>query len=203
MEAVEIQTKYAIPTALEGLFDRRPILLNESVEEFDALRASIIEMMEPENISEWLLVASLARYYWEEVRLEKMKADLVNLTWKEAVRTLMEALVPGDLADRASKALELSSLCFRPEGRKSVMTILTAHNLTEDAIAAQSAALRWPEIEGMSKQADRVCMMRMAVERELQHHRAAGSWKKAQKVLELVAGGLVPLSPSLQEPAAA
>ncbi len=178
-------------------------MLNESADEFDSLRAGIIEMMEPESIFEWLLVSSLARYCWEEVRLEKMKADLVNLTWKEAVRILMEALVPGDAEDRADKALELSSVCFRPEGRATVLAILKEHNLTEDAIMAQSMAVRWPEIEGMSRQSERVCTMRMVVERELQHHRAAGSWKKAQKVLELVAAGSASLSPSSQEPVAA
>jgi hypothetical protein len=196
-------TKYTIPTELEPVFERRPILLNESAEEYDRLRDSIVEMMEPTNISEWMLVLSVVRYNWEDFRLGNMKAALVNLTWKEAVRIVMEALVPGDAEQRARKAQELSGLYFRPEGHGQVLAILAGHKLTEAAIAAQAMAVRLPEIEVLDRQSQRASLLRMAIERDLLHHRAVGSWKRAEKVLAVIDARADPisLSPSLEEPA--
>lgn len=115
----------------------------------------------------------------------------------------MEALLPGDAHHRASKARELSEVYFRPEPQKQILAILTEHQLTVDAIAAQAMAVRLPEIEVLDRQLQRATMMRMAIEKDILHHRAVGSWKKAENALKVIDARAEPisLSPSLDEPA--
>ena len=191
-------TNHNIPVDLQGFFDNPPILLNESRDAHDQLRASIIETIEPKNTCEWMWVKSLLTSGWEERRLGKMKADLVNLTWKEAVRNILESLLPGDLAERCSVARECADGFFGPKGRERVMTILTRHKLTEDAIAAQSLTLRLPELEIIDRQLHRACLVRIAIARDIVDHRVASSWKTPEDVLMTIDGraGPIPLSPS-------
>jgi hypothetical protein len=196
-------TNHNIPVDLQGFFDNPPILLNESREAYDQLCASIIETIEPKNTYEWMWVKSLLTYGWEERRLGKMKADLVNLTWKEAVRNILESLLPGDLAERQRVARDCADGFFGPEGRERVMTILRRHKLTEDAIAAQSLTLRLPELEMIDKQLHRACLLRIAIARDIVDHRVASSWKTPQDVLVTIDGraGAIPLSPSSDQAA--
>jgi hypothetical protein len=92
-----------------------------------------------------------------------MKADLVNLTWREALRTILESLLPGDLPERCRVARERSEGYFGPQGRARVLTILGRHKLTEDAIAAQSLTLRLPELEVIDRQLHRAWLARIAI----------------------------------------
>jgi hypothetical protein len=200
---VLVKTNHNIPAELQGFFDNPPILLNESRDAYDQLRASIIETIEPKNTYEWMWVKSLLTYGWEERRLGKMKADLANLTWKEAVRNILESLLPGDLAERRRVARDCAEGFFGPEGRERVMVILRRHKLTEDAIAAQSLTLRLPELEIIDRQLHRACLMRIAIARDIVDHRVAGSWKTPEDVLVTIDGraGAIPLSPSSDQAA--
>jgi hypothetical protein len=199
------KTKYPIPAELQGFFDNPPILINERVDEYYQLRTGIIETIEPKNTYEWMWVKSLLTYTWEDRRLGKMKADLVNLTWREALRTILESLLPGDLAERCSVARECSEGYFGPEGCARVLTILTRHKLTEDAIAAQSLTLRLPELEVIDRQQHRAWLARIAIARDIVHHRIAGSWKRPEDVLAVVDArtssiSLVPSSDPVLQP---
>jgi hypothetical protein len=198
-----VKTNHNIPVELQGFFDNPPLLLNESPEAYYQLRASIIETIEPRNTCEWLWVKSLLTYGWEDRRLGKMKADLVNLTWKQAVRNILESLLPGDLAERSRVARDCAEGFFGPEGRERVMVILKRHKLTEDAIAAQSLSLRLPELETIDRQLHRACVMRIAIARDIVDHRVAGSWKTPEDVLATIDGraGAIPLSPASDQAA--
>jgi hypothetical protein len=49
------------------------------------------------------------------------------------------------------------------------------HNLTEDAIAAQAMAVRLPELDVIDRQMERARATRLAIARDIVHHRVAGS----------------------------
>jgi hypothetical protein len=199
----EVVTKYTIPAELLGFFEHPPVLINESSEDYDQVLTSTIKTIEPKNTFEWLLVKDLVDLTWEDRRLGKVKADIVNSTWKEAVRTILESFLPGDLEERHSVARELSEAYFGTEGRDRVLTILARHKLTEDAIAAHSLTLRLPELELIDRQLQRVRLARIAIARDLLYHRIAGSWKGPADVLAIVdaTASSIPLSPS-SDPAA-
>ncbi len=69
----------------------------------------------------------------------------------------------------------------------------------EDAIAAQAATLRLPELDILDRQLGRARLTSMAITRDIEHHRVAGSWNRTDKVLSIVDGTAG--SPPLEAPA--
>jgi hypothetical protein len=86
----EVATKYDIPADLIGFFAKPPLLISESRRDYEQLLKGMIKMIEPSNTIEWLLLKDIVDVYWENRRLGKMKAALVNVTWKEALRRILE-----------------------------------------------------------------------------------------------------------------
>jgi len=196
--STEVATKYDIPADLIGFFAKPPILISENRRNYEQTLKGMIELIEPNNTLEWILVKDLVDVSWENRRLVKAKAALVNVTWKEAVRRILESLLEGTLEARRHAAQEHSEACLTDEGRSAVQKILGLHNLTEDAIAAQAMAVRLPELDNIDKQMERARVTRMAIARDIVHHRAAGSWKKPDDLLKIIdaTAGSNPLSPS-------
>jgi hypothetical protein len=123
----------------------------------------------------------------------------VNLTWKEALRMIIESLWEDEPGESRRVAQERADAYFRSEGdRNWVVKFLAKRKLTEDAIAAQAATLRLPELEIIDRQLERAQVTRMAIARDLEHHRAAGSWKRPDELLQIVdaKAGSIPLDPS-------
>jgi hypothetical protein len=199
----EVTTKHDVPAELIGFFMKPPLLINESRRDYEDMLKGMIKLIEPSNTFEWILVRDLVDVTWENRRLGKMKAALVNVTWMEAVRRVLESLLDGSLEDRRRAAQEHAERYFTEEGRSLVQTILGSHGLTEEAIAAQAMALRLPELDIIDRQMERARVTRMAIERDLQHHRTAGSWTRPDDLVRIVDGtaSSIPLSPS-SEPAA-
>jgi hypothetical protein len=194
----EVATKYTIPAELQRFFEKPPILINESRRDYDQVLWSTIEAIEPKNTFEWILLKDLVDLTWEIRRLGKDKAALTNMTWKEALRMILESLLDGDPEERRRVAQERANAYFTEEGRAWVMTFLRTHELTEDAIAAQAMTLRLPELEIFDRQTERARVTRMAIARDIQHHRVAGSWKRPDDLLAIVDAKAtsIPLSPS-------
>jgi hypothetical protein len=194
----EVTTNYNTPEELIGFFQKPPILISENRRHYEDMLKGMIKVIEPSNTLEWLLVRDLVDVTWENRRLGKMKAALVNVTWKEATRTILESLLVGNQEERRRAAHEHAEAYFTDEGRSVVQTILRRHELTEDAIAAQAMAVRLPELDIIDRQMERARVTRMAIARDIQHHRAAGSWKRPDELLRVVdaTASAIPLSPS-------
>jgi hypothetical protein len=191
--------EYTIPAELQEFFETPPILISESLECYERVRASTIEMVEPQNTFEWLLVKDLVDLSWEIRRLAKEKADLVNLTCKEALRMIIESLWEDEPEECRRVARKNADIYFwSKDGRDWVVKFLAKRKLTEDVIAAQAATLRLPELEIFDRQLERARVTRMAIARDLEHHRAAGFWKKPDELLQIVDAKVdsIPLDPS-------
>jgi hypothetical protein len=177
----EVTTKYDIPAELVGFFQKPPILISENRRHYEDMLKGMIKVIEPGNTFEWLLVRDLVDVTWENRRLGKMKAALINVTWIEAVRRILESLLDGSPEQRRRAAQEHAQAYFSEEGRSLVQTILATHGLTEEAIAAQAMALRLPELDLIDRQMERARVTRIAIARDLQHHRIAGFLEEARR----------------------
>jgi hypothetical protein len=185
----EVVAKYDIPADLVDFFADPPLLNNESRDTYDNVRKGIIETIEPTNTCEWILTLDLVDLAWEIRRLAKQKAMLVNLTWKQALCMIIEAHTDGDPVARRLRAQEFTNKYFsNEEGRKETIEHLAIHGFTEGAIAAQAATLRLPELDILDRQMGRARLTSMAITRDIQHHRAVGSWKRADETLAIVDG---------------
>jgi hypothetical protein len=184
----EVVTKHEIPADLVDFFANPPLLNNESRNAYYNLRKGIIETIEPQNTCEWILTVDLLDLAWEIRRLAKQKASLVNMTWKQALCMILEAHADGDPLERRRGAQELANQYFSEKGRKDTIGYLAIIGLTEDDIAAQAATLRQPELDLVDRQMERARVARMAIARDIEHHRVAGTWKKTHELLAIVDG---------------
>jgi hypothetical protein len=185
----EVVSKYDIPPDLVDFFDDPPLLNNESRNVYYKLRRSMIDTIAPKNTCEWILTIDLVYLTWELRGLAKRKAALVNLTWKQALCMIIEAHTDGNPAERRRGAQEQTNQYFSNEkGRKDTIEFLAILGFTEDAIAAQAATLRAPELDLLDRQMERARVARMAITRDIEHHRVAGSWMQPDDLLAIADG---------------
>jgi len=184
-----VVTKYEIPADLADFFADPPLLTNENRDTYFNLRSGLIETIRPTNTCEWLLTLDLVVLAWDIRRLAKQKASLVNMTWKQAICMILEAHTDGDSVARRLGAEDFARKYFsNEESRKETIEYLAILGFTEDDIAAQAAAVRLQELDILDRQLGRARLTSMAITRDIQHHRAAGSWKQAHQILALVDG---------------
>jgi hypothetical protein len=195
----DVVSKYDIPADLVEFFADPPLLNNEDLAAYNNLRKGIIATIEPTNPFEWVLTLDLVDLAWEIRRLKKVKAELVNMTWKEALCMIIEAHMDGDPVARRLGAQELTTKYFSEKGGKDAIGHLEIPGFGEDAIAAQAATLRLPELDILDRQLGRARLTSMAITRDIEHHRVAGSWNRTDKVLSIVDGTAG--SPPLEAPA--
>ena len=89
-----------IPEGVEFVFHSLPIVKGESQVDYERLLHSLVEMIEPQNVMEWILLKTLLDLIWEERRYMKAKAAVTSTTVKEALRLILETLLPADLEER-------------------------------------------------------------------------------------------------------
>jgi hypothetical protein len=205
MKEVEIKKKYAIPDDLMEVFAYPPLRIGENRRAYEQVRTGVVESFEPRNRFEWCLVLDVANLTWEIRRLGKDKAEIVNATWKEALRKMLESFLEGDPQERQAVAEDRADKYFTEEGRKWVIDFLGKYELREDAIGAQAAALRLPELDIIDRQMERARVSRIAMTRDIMQHRVAGSWKQPDEVLTIVddKASLVPPDPPTNQDASA
>ena len=78
--------KIAPPIELEFLFDDPPLVGNERREDFENLFLTIAAVVKPADAIEWMLTRDVLMYSWEIRRERKIKADIIELKRKEALR---------------------------------------------------------------------------------------------------------------------
>jgi hypothetical protein len=74
------------------LFSKPQLLITESVEDFAALKAALMEELKPLGIIERLYVADIAALVWEILRLRRCKVVMVNTAFKEALSNIVSRL---------------------------------------------------------------------------------------------------------------
>jgi hypothetical protein len=94
----------------------------------------------------------------------------------------------GNPVERLRGAQEITNQYFSEKGRKDTIEYLAIIGLTEDDIAAQAATLRQPELDLVDRQMERARVARMAIARDIEHHRVAQTWKQTHDVLAIVDG---------------
>ena len=179
--------KFSPPPEIESFFMEPPLLIGESRLEYERMFTAVANTIRPQNPIEWMLVSDIMNLSWEIRRLGKTKAGLINLNWKDAIRMIVESLLDADHEDRSRFSQELADGWFTgEEAKETIKALLAKHQLTEDAIAAQAMSLRLPELEIIDRKMERTLVSRMAIMRDIEHHRIAGSWKMPKDSLQIV-----------------
>ena len=84
------------PKELKHFFDDPPLVGNERREDFENLFLTIAAAVKPADAIEWMLTRDVLAYAWEIRRERRIKADIIELKRKEALRESSFRLTPED-----------------------------------------------------------------------------------------------------------
>lgn len=196
------ETALSIPAQLTALFARPPLLVTESASEYDGLFTAVAETIKPSDNIEWIGTAKYVGFIWDSIRWRRAKADIINMTFPEALATVLEALLP-DSDDRADVAARLVDDWYeKPAERQTIVDILAKHGLSPDAVAAEAIALRADELEKLDRMLQQVEVASMAQLREIEFHRRASSWRAPNRLKDIIDRAVEPIQLPKPEEAA-
>ena len=190
--------EFTVPSEIAVFFKKPPILISENPSEYEAVFASLVNAVGPNNAFEWLLFKYIVELSWEIRRSGNSKAAIINMKWKEALYMLLESLLQGDDEERSRVAQQLADQWFTSvEARASILELLQKYQLAEDAIVAQAMALGLHALDMLDRKIERARVSRMVLMRDIEHHRVAGTWKMPKDLLQIVdaAAEPIPLAP--------
>jgi hypothetical protein len=120
-----------------------PVLISESRPNFDALCHQLEQDLKPQGIIESAIVERIAEMLWEVRRYQRVKTNLINLAFKEALLDLLQ-----QLGQDEEEAEALSERWFNePEAKREVVELLQQVGLDEYAIEAEAVRKTSKELE--------------------------------------------------------
>lgn len=122
-----------LPEHLGFLFEDKPLLWNESEEEYDALNGAIFAELDPQGVIETLLAKDIVDYIWELKRMRALKVAAFHAELPAAAGALLEnhcnAMVRNMFAYQirplvlgAISGLELQSKAFAAQLKEAHVT---------------------------------------------------------------------------------
>ena len=142
------------PAAM-ALLPNTPLLITESADEFDRIRAALSHEIRPNGIIEQIIVADIAHLAWEIQRQRRCKALIINLAFRGALEELAAQLLrdPGQskfhVKDEAEK---LAEAWFSDDSaKKKLSQMLNYFHLDESAIEAEAIRRSASDIELLDK----------------------------------------------------
>src|SRR5436305_11559073 len=76
-----------------ALISMPALLLSESADDFDTLAAALAEEIKPQGIIEQMHVAETTKLVWENLRLHRCKAVMINTAFRPALEHLLERVL--------------------------------------------------------------------------------------------------------------
>jgi hypothetical protein len=129
-----------------------PVLITESVDEFVALRKALYDEIEPNGAIMQGFVEDLAVVVWEIMRLLRIKAEILNGAFCEALQNVLEQVWSEDFEDYPARDRAIEDLAWRwlgndGEAKAEVSELLGQHQLDETAFEAQAFQMRAEDLE--------------------------------------------------------
>lgn len=148
-----------------ALLAKPSLLPTESAQEFEFVRKALVEVVGPCGFVEQMYVADIAANVWDTLRLRRSKSKMINVAFRDALRTLLHNLDEEPNSIIASKrSANLSFGWFGDSAnKKEVDQILAWFNLDESAIEAEAIRRLAPQLEVLEK---------MLTSLELRRHRS-------------------------------
>jgi hypothetical protein len=125
-----------------ALLPKLPLLITESVDEFDALREAFEQEIKPRGIIEQMYMHDICSIVWEILRLRRCKMVIINSAFRSALEGLLMQLLrpPGQSEyDVRDEAQALAHAWFTDkEAKEQVSEILGQFKLDEAAVEAEA-----------------------------------------------------------------
>jgi hypothetical protein len=144
-----------IPNELEGLFAEPPLLEGEDPNLYWGLVSAMVKDRNPQNFLEWTYVLDMVSKLWEEGRLKRLSAGLMQGEVLSALMYFLEKIQINDepyqtftaeqlSAYRHAKRREIEKLAFKyfskdPKEKQEVVTLLARYGITPATLQAKAA----------------------------------------------------------------
>ena len=155
------------PPDIRGLLGPPPLLDGEDRAAFEALYRHVRTKVAPSDVLEEIWVRDVVDNLWETLRMRRLKVTLMRASAHEGLNKLLEPLVDSSVRD------ELVSGWAKRE-RESVREVdaaLKQAGLNQDAITAQTLAVKLDTFERIEKLIMQAEMRRSVILREIDRHR--------------------------------
>ena len=155
------------PTDLQSLFGPAPLLAGEDASAYEALKGQIRAAVAPNDVIEEIWVRDVLDLLWETMRLRRLKAKLMQAAAHEGLDKLLRPLT-GMLEHQ-----ELSAAWARRDASsvKKVDALLQQAGLDQEAIAAQTLAVKLEAFERIDRMIMQAEARRNMILREIDRHR--------------------------------
>lgn len=155
------------PADLQSLFGPAPLLAGEDASAYEALKGQIRAAVAPNDVIEEIWVRDVLDLLWETMRLRRLKAKLMQAAAHEGLDKLLRPLTgmlePQDLS-KAWARRDASSV-------KKVDALLQQAGLDQEAIAAQTLAVKLDAFERIDRMIMQTEARRNMILREIDRHR--------------------------------
>ena len=136
-----------------ALFSKPPLLITESVDEFESLRSALEQEIRPSGVIERMFVDEFGAIAWEILRLRRCKTAIINLGFRDAMKDLLVRLLDehGKLIPY-ERAETLAAKWFTDQkAKEDVSQIFGKFQLDEYAIEAEAIRRSSSDIEALDK----------------------------------------------------
>lgn len=179
------QDKEMPDVGVAALLPKSPLLITESLDDFDCIRAALNHEIRPNGIIEHMYVADIAQLVWEILRLRRCKVSIINLAFRAALEELTAQLLrdPGQqkylVRDEAEKLAE--AWFSKDSAKKKILDLLKYFQLDESAIEAEAIRRSAADIELLDRLLASIEARRDKALRRIAEHRSdlGGQMRKA------------------------
>jgi len=187
---LEVTPAPKIPPEIRALLGEPPLLNSEDPSAYEALLATFGAAVRPTDPIEWIHVKDCVDLTWEIQRIRQAKAGIIDVTRKEALRSILESILEeGDLEHgkgRISEAdLKADEWYTCPVVREELTALLARYDLDEQAIAAQAFALRSRELAKLEHMLASAELRRSSMFREIAAYRGLFSCRLRYEIESL------------------
>jgi hypothetical protein len=171
-------------TAMEAFFRSPPLLSIEDTPEYNAMRAMLLNRVKPQDEFEMFWIDDILHHSWQIRRYRKSAADIIGMTQKAALRTLLESVQAVDDQDEIDDHIE--NWFKGGQFKDAVLKFLDKYGIEERHITAQAMELRLSQLGQIERMIGDFERRRSGALRELEFYRIAASWRAPKGLPALI-----------------
>jgi len=180
-----------------ALLPASPLLITESLDQFDQVRDAFDQELRPRGIIEQMYVADIAYLTWEILRLRRCKAGIINSAFRAALEKLLQELLRKPSQPTAFVEVDAGILAQAwfsdPAAKERVLELLSEFQLDESVIEAEAVRGSGDDLEQLDRLLASLELRRNKASRYITDYRGGFARQVRESSDRLIEGKVLPL----------
>jgi len=180
-----------------ALLPASPLLITESLDQFDQVRDAFDQELRPRGIIEQMYVADIAYLTWEILRLRRCKAGIINSAFRAALEKLLQELLRKPSQPTAFVEVDAGILAQAwfsdPAAKERVLELLSEFQLDESVIEAEAVRGSGDDLEQLDRLLASLELRRNKALRYITDYRGGFARQVRESSDRLIEGKVLPL----------